>query len=193
MKVSRRPGEDPRGLDAAREAIGDGADLYVDANGALGHKDALAWAERFAGDWGVTWFEEPVTSDDIEGLRLVRDRGPAGLDVAAGEYGFVLADFRDLLLAGAVDCLQADVTRCGGITGLLRVGTLCEAHKVDLSSHGAPAASVHAFAAVPRARHLEYFHDHARIERMLFDGVPEPNAGTLAPDRSRPGLGLELR
>src|SRR5207248_3896307 len=156
------------GLDAARGAIGD-AELYVDANGAFGRKEALAWAERYASEWGVTWFEEPVSSADLEGLRLLRDRGPAGLDIAAGEYAYVPRDFVNLL--GAVDCLQADVTRCGGITGLLAVAGLAAAHGIDVSAHCAPAISAHAFCAVERLRHLEYFPAHVRAERRLFDGV----------------------
>jgi L-alanine-DL-glutamate epimerase-like enolase superfamily enzyme len=193
MKTSRDPQRDPERLDAARKAIGDRAELYVDANGALGRKEALYWAERFRFDWNVSWFEEPVSSADLDGLRLLRDRGPAGLDIAAGEYGYVLADFRNLLNAGAVDCLQADVTRCGGITGLLRVIGLAEAHNIELSAHCAPAASAHAFCAAARLRHLEYFHDHVRVEAMLFDGTLEPAGGALRPDRSRAGLGLELK
>jgi L-alanine-DL-glutamate epimerase-like enolase superfamily enzyme len=191
MKVGRDPDRDPARLDAAREAIGDDVELFVDANGAFTVKEALAWAERYALEWGVTWFEEPVSSADADGLRLLRERGPAGLEIAAGEYAYVPADFRHLL--GAVDCLQADVTRCGGITGLLTVAGLCDAFDVDLSAHCAPAISAQAFCAVGRLRHLEYFHDHVRIERMLFDGVPEPEGGVLRPDRSRPGNGLELK
>jgi len=191
MKVSREPERDPARLDAAREAIGPDAELYVDANGALSRKDGLAWARRFHDDWGVSWFEEPVSSDDLEGLRLLRDEGPPGLDVAAGEYGYVAPDF--VRLAGVVDCLQADVTRCGGITGLLEAAGIARGRQLDLSGHCAPAVSTHAFAAVPNLRHLEYFHDHVRIEQMLFDGVPEPDGGELRPDRSRPGLGLELK
>jgi L-alanine-DL-glutamate epimerase-like enolase superfamily enzyme len=191
MKVGREGERDPQRLDAAREAIGPDAELYVDANGALSRKDALGWAWRFAEEWGVTWFEEPMSSDDLEGLRLLRDEGPPGLDIAAGEYGYVTPDF--VRLAGAVDCLQADVTRCGGITGLLRAGGVAAARELDLSGHCAPAASAHAFAAVPNLRHLEYFHDHVRVESLLLDGVPEPDGGALRPDRSRPGLGLELK
>ena len=190
MKVSRDPSEDPARLDAAREAIGD-AELYVDANGALARKDALAWAWRFRDEWAVSWFEEPVSSEDVEGLRLLRDQGPPGLEIAAGEYAYVLSDFARL--AGAVDCLQADVTRCGGITGLQQAAAVAAAHGLDLSAHCAPAISAHAFAAVPNLRHLEYFHDHVRVEATLFDGVPEPEDGALRPDRSRPGLGLELK
>jgi L-alanine-DL-glutamate epimerase-like enolase superfamily enzyme len=139
----------------------------------------------------VTWFEEPVSSADFEGLRLVRHGSPGGLEVAAGEYGYVLADFRNLL--GCVDCLQADVTRCGGITGLLQAAGLADGNGLDVSGHCAPQLSAHAFCAVPNLRHLEYFHDHVRIESLLFDGVLQPEDGGLRPDRSRPGHGLELK
>jgi L-alanine-DL-glutamate epimerase-like enolase superfamily enzyme len=191
MKLGRRPKEDPARLDTAREAIGPDTELFVDANGAFSRKEALGWAGRYARDWDVRWFEEPVSSADFEGLRLLRERGPDGLEIAAGEYAYVPADFRNLL--GCVDCLQADVTRCGGITGLLGVAGLSEAHQLDVSGHCAPALSAHALCAVPRLRHLEYFHDHVRIERMLFDGTLEPEGGRLRPDRSRPGHGLELK
>jgi L-alanine-DL-glutamate epimerase-like enolase superfamily enzyme len=191
MKISREPERDPERLDVAREAIGDEVELFVDSNGALTRNQALDWAFRLHRGWGVTWFEEPVTSADFEGLRLLRERGPGGLEIAAGEYGYVLADFRNLL--GCVDCLQVDVTRCGGITGLLQAAGLANADGLDVSGHCAPQLSTHALAAVPNLRHLEYFHDHARIEPLLFDGVLEPENGELRPDRSRPGHGLELK
>src|SRR6266480_1712662 len=124
MKISREPERDAERLDAAREAIGDEVELFTDSNGALNRTQALEWAHRLRRDWDVSWFEEPVSSADFEGLRLVRENGPAGLDIAAGEYAYVLTDFRNLLEASAVDCLQADVTRCGGITGLLQAGSL---------------------------------------------------------------------
>jgi L-alanine-DL-glutamate epimerase-like enolase superfamily enzyme len=193
IKVGRSPDDDPARLDAARAAIGDATALYVDANGAFDREDAVAWAGRYAEQWAVTWFEEPVTSADLDGLSLVRRRAPEGLDVAAGEYAFVPADFRNLLEAGAVDCLQVDVTRCGGITGFLRAAALADHYGLDVSAHCAPQASAHVCCAVPRFRHIEYFHDHVRVERMLFDGVLEPEGGALRPDRSRPGHGLELR
>ena len=191
MKISREPERDPERLDAARAAIGDEAELYVDSNGALAPKQALDWAHRLRREWGVSWFEEPVSSADVEGLRLVRENGPGGLDVAAGEYAYVLADFRNLI--GIVDCLQADVTRCGGFTGLLQAAGLAAGFGREVSGHCAPQLSAHALCAVPNLRHLEYFHDHVRIESLLFDGVLEPEQGELRPDRSRPGHGLELR
>ena len=193
LKVGRHPEEDAKRLDAVREAVGDDTEVFVDANGALSRKQALAWAYRFHDEWGVTWFEEPVSSADFEGLRLLRDEGPPGLDVAAGEYVYVLRDAVNLVQAQAVDCLQLDVTRCGGITGFLEAAGLGPVFGLDISGHCAPQLSAHVLTACPRLRHLEYFHDHDRIEHMLFDGCLEPAGGALRPDRSRPGLGLELK
>jgi L-alanine-DL-glutamate epimerase-like enolase superfamily enzyme len=192
MKVGRDPARDPHRVQAAREAIGPGVQLFVDANGALTRKQALAMAQVFAG-FDVRWFEEPVSSDDLEGLRLLRDRGPAGMDIAAGEYGFDLVHFRRLIEAGAVDVLQADATRCGGLTGFMAAAALCQAHGLPLSSHCAPALHVAACCCAPTAVHMEWFHDHVRIERMLFDGAPGPKRGLVRPDHARPGLGLVFK
>lgn len=191
MKVGRDPAADPKRVRAAREAIGADAQLFVDANGAYTHKQALAEAALFV-EQGVSWFEEPVSSDDLEGLHLIRERAPAGMDVAAGEYGYTLHYFRRMLESQAVDVLQADASRCS-ITGFLRTGALCEARQLELSGHCAPSLHLHPACALHVTRHLEYFHDHARIEQMLFDGAVVPKNGVLYPDRSRPGMGLELK
>ncbi len=165
-------------------------EVPVYGSGGYTRKQAVRLGRAFA-DHGVTWFEEPVSSDDLEGLREIRDQVEP--DVAAGEYGYDLAYFQRMLRAGAVDCLQADVTRCGGITEFLRVGALAAAHGVQLSAHCAPAASAAPCAAVHMFRHLEHFADHERIESLAFDGVLDPKDGVLRPDRSRPGTGLELK
>ncbi|MFO0578817.1 MAG: enolase C-terminal domain-like protein [Polyangia bacterium] len=192
MKVGRQPDEDPRRVRAARQAIGPDTELFIDANGAYTRKEALRIADSVAAS-DVRWFEEPVSSDDLLGLRLVRDRAPAGMAIAAGEYGYDPPYFQRLLDAGAVDVLQADATRCRGISGFLHTGGLCEAAQTPLSAHCAPSVHAHPACALPRCCHLEYFHDHARIEHLLFDGALTPRGGALTPDRSRPGLGLELK
>jgi L-alanine-DL-glutamate epimerase-like enolase superfamily enzyme len=188
MKVGREPERDPERLQAAREAIGEGVELFVDANGAFTRKQAVRWAGRYAG-FGVTYLEEPVSSEDLDGLRLVRDS--TELDIAAGEYAWRLAEVERLL--GAVDVVQADVTRVGGITAMLSVDGLCKARSLPFSAHCAPAISAHVCCAMEAAVHIEYFHDHVRAERLLFDGTLDPRDGALEPDRSRPGLGLELK
>lgn len=175
----------------AREVLGD-APLFVDANGAFGPKQALAVAESFP-DLDVTWFEEPVSSDDLEGLTLIRERAPAGTDITAGEYGWDTPCFRRMLEAGAVDVLQIDATRCQGYSGFIVAAALAQAWHRPVSSHCAPALHLPVCCHVPNTVHMEYFHDHARIESRLFDGVPPVRDGRLAPDGTSPGNGLTLR
>jgi len=192
MKVGRRPADDLRRVREAWQAIGKEPRLFVDANGAYSRKEALRFAAQFQ-EVGVSWFEEPVSSDDLAGLRVIRDQGPPGMEIAAGEYGYDANYFRHMLEAGAVDVLQADATRCGGITGFLQAAALCTARSLQISAHTAPSVHMHVCCAVPNAAHVEYFHDHVRIEDLLFDGARQPIHGELAPDLARYGLGLELR
>jgi L-alanine-DL-glutamate epimerase-like enolase superfamily enzyme len=174
----------------AREVIGPDTELYVDANGGYTAGQAVRVADCMA-TYGVSWFEEPVSSQDLAGLAAVRRQVLP--DVAAGEYSWSLADSARLIDAGAVDCLQLDVTRCGGITEFLRGSALAAAHNLQVSGHCAPNLHARAGIAVPNLRHVEYFHDHQRIERMLFDGALDPDGGVLTPDPDQPGLGLALR
>jgi L-alanine-DL-glutamate epimerase-like enolase superfamily enzyme len=174
----------------AREVIGPETELYVDANGGYTTGQAVRVA-GLMGDYGVTWFEEPVSSQDLAGLAAVRRQVLP--DVAAGEYSWSLADSARLVEAGAVDCLQLDVTRCGGITEFLRGSALAAAHNLQVSGHCAPNLHARVGVAVPNLRHVEYFHDHQRIEQMLFDGALSPDGGRLTPDPDQPGLGLTLR
>ena len=192
MKIGRDAAADIHRVSLARQVIGEKVQLFVDANGAYTRKQALAQAYRFA-EYGVTWFEEPVSSDDLEGLRLIRDTGPAGMNIAAGEYGYDAWYFRRMLNAGAVDVQQADATRCAGITGFLQADALCASHSMPLSAHTSPSLHAHACCGAQRAINVEYFYDHARIERMAFEGALEVTGGVLRPDLSQPGFGLVLK
>jgi L-alanine-DL-glutamate epimerase-like enolase superfamily enzyme len=192
IKVGRDKQADPERVKLVRSLVGHDVDVMVDGNGAYVPAEALEWAARFR-DQGVRYFEEPVTSDDLAGMAFVRQRAPAGMAIAAGEYGWNIPYFHHMLEAGAVDILQADVTRCGGVTNMLRVDGLCKARSMPSSAHCAPAISAHVCCAMETIIHIEYFFDHYRIERMLFDGTLDPQQGCLTPDRSRPGLGLEFK
>jgi L-alanine-DL-glutamate epimerase-like enolase superfamily enzyme len=191
MKIGSDPDHDLKRVSAARDAIGNAA-LFVDANGALSRKQALLFARRFE-ELDVRWFEEPVSSDDLEGLRFLRDHAPAATEIAAGEYGYEQFYFRRMLAAGAVDVLQADATRCGGYTGFLRAAALADAFSIPLSAHTAPALHLPVCCALPGLRHIEWFYDHARIEQHVFEGAPVPKNGAIAPDLDRPGHGLVFR
>jgi len=190
MKVGRDHRRDVARVTSARAAIGPDCALFVDGNGGYGVSEAIAIAREYA-RLGVTWFEQPVDHRDLAGTRRVREHAPPGMAIASGEY---IADTADAApVAAAVDVLQADATRCGGYTGLLAIDGFCEVNRMPLSTHCGPALHLHAAAACLRLRHMEYFHDHVRIEHMLFDGVVAPVAGTLRPDRSRPGHGLAFK
>jgi L-alanine-DL-glutamate epimerase-like enolase superfamily enzyme len=175
----------------ARKVVGDDVELYVDANGAYGRKQAIRMGKAMSEEYSVTWYEEPVTSDDLVGLREVRDQ--CSIDVAAGEYGYSPWYYGPMIAAGAVDCVQADVTRCGGVTGWLAVAHLAQASNLQISGHCAPNLHASVAIAAPNLRHLEYFHDHVRIEQMLFDGTLSPEGGALRPDRNAPGHGMVFK
>jgi L-alanine-DL-glutamate epimerase-like enolase superfamily enzyme len=192
MKVGRDPSADPQRVAAARKAIGQDAQLFVDANGAYTRKQALELAGRFA-EARVTWYEEPVYHNDLEGNRFVRDHAPSIMEISNGEYGYAPYDFQRIITAGAADVLQADVTRCGGYSGFLAVDALCEANNLPLSSHCAPYVTLPAAACAKMLRHIEYFHDHVRIEQLFFDGARDPQNGALRPDLERPGIGIEFK
>lgn len=192
MKVGTEPQRDAARVEAARRAIGDSAGLMVDANGAYGARQAQHLGMCFAGQ-RVDWFEEPLSSDDLVGLRTLRAHLPSPIELAAGEYGWDVRYFERMLAGRAVDVLQADATRCGGYTGFLAAAELCRAHQVPLSAHCAPALHAPIALAAPALRHLEYFHDHARLERLAFDGIAELVDGALVPPGSRPGHGMTLR
>jgi L-alanine-DL-glutamate epimerase-like enolase superfamily enzyme len=192
MKIGAQPDEDLDRVRAARDAIGSDTELFVDANGAYSARQATWFAQQFA-DTGVTWFEEPVSSDHLADLRSIRHRAPGNMEIAAGEYGYDCFYFRRMLEAEAVDVLQLDATRCKGFTGFLQGAAIAASFGCPLSAHCAPSLHMHVACAVPGFRHIEYFHDHARVEQMLFDGFIAPVGGRLTPDRSRPGLGLTFK
>lgn len=173
---------------AARRTIGDDAELYVDANGAYQRKQAIR-VMRDAADLDVRWYEEPVSSDDLPGLGLVRNQVLP--DVAAGEYGFDLVYFHRM--APYVDCIQIDVTRCGGISEFQRAAAVAAAAGLEVSAHCAPHQHLPVAAAVPNLRHIEWFHDHIRIETMLFEGAVAAKGGMATVNLTEPGNGLALR
>jgi L-alanine-DL-glutamate epimerase-like enolase superfamily enzyme len=192
MKIGREPERDATRVKSARKAIGKKTKLFVDANGAFTPKQALNFAKNIS-EQNVSWFEEPVSSDDLCGLNFLREHAPAKIEIAAGEYNYGLGQAQKMLDARAVDVLQADATRCG-VTGFLQMANLCDAFQIPLSAHTAPALHAHLCCTANRAEHVEYFHDHVRIERMFFEGATTKHKnGFLRPDFSQPGLGLQFK
>lgn len=191
LKVGRHPDDDPRRVALVRRALGDGPELFVDANGAHRPREAVSLARRYT-ESAVTWYEEPVSSDDLAGLRYVRDQLAGAMDVTAGEYGWTPWGLAALAISGAVDVVQPDVTRCGGFTGFAAIAATCDALQIPLSAHCVPQLSAVVGLSARRLLHIEWFHDHVRIERLLLANPPAPERGELAPRRDRPGHGLVL-
>jgi L-alanine-DL-glutamate epimerase-like enolase superfamily enzyme len=177
-------------VELVRDVVGPGCEVFVDANGGYTVGQAVRVGRRLD-ELGVTWFEEPVSSDDLAGLAQVRLA--LDTDVAAGEYGYDLPYFHRMVEADAVDCLQVDVTRCGGYGEWLRAAAVAAGRGLQVSAHCAPNAAVHVAAATPNMRHIEYFHDHARIEDLLFDGALSPAGGSMTPEIGAPGNGLTFK
>jgi len=193
MKIGGQPAKkDINRVAFARKIIGDNNELFVDANGAYSVIEALQQASRF-GQYNVTWFEEPVSSDDLKGLYQIRQKCQPELAITAGEYGYDQFYFQKMLTADAVDVLQLDATRCMGITGLIKSYHLAESFHVPVSAHTAPAIHLHPLLTMEKAIHIEYFYDHSRIEDLFFEGNAKVKNGKLLPDSSRPGLGISLK
>ncbi len=185
----RRTDRDIARIRQTRSRIGADVELYVDANGAYTPKQAIRLMAEVA-DAGVVWFEEPVSSEDLAGLRQVRDQVHA--DVTAGEYGYDLTYFAKLCAADAVDCVQIDATRAGGYTEWHRIAAVAAGHQLQVSAHCAPNLHAHVGVATQNVRHLEYFSDHVRIEQLMFDNTLDPAGGQLHPHPHLPGHGMEL-
>ena len=128
------------------------------------------------------WFEEPVSSDDLAGLAAIRESAPAGMEIAAGEYGYTVTIPQD---AGGPRGRRAasgcDPLRRGH--RLFAGRRLCEAFISIFPDTARRLCISMSPARRPALRHLEWFHDHVRIERMLFDGAPVPRNGA---DPARP-------
>ena len=172
----------------ARRVIGDSVELFVDANGGYTPGQARRLGAAYD-DLGVTWFEEPVSSESLHHLRDLRSA--LRCDIAAGEYLSSAREALAMCSADAVDCLQLDVTRCAGVTGWIRAAAVADAHGLQVSGHCAPAMHLAVAASVPNLRHLELFADHQRLEALLFDGVPVAAGGTITPP-DLPGNGYRL-
>jgi len=178
----------------ARERLGAAATIMVDAHASLDAATARRLANRIE-PYDVAWFEEPVSPDDLAGMAAVRRS--TDIPVAAGERAFTRYDVRDLIEAEAVDVVQPDVARAGGLTECVRIASLASAHGLRATPHGwgdavTYAASIHLAMATPNCRRLEVSQGHLPLTADLFEEDFDIRDGRVhAPDR--PGLGFTLR
>ncbi len=184
------PDIDLQRVAAARELIGDGGRLMLDANNAYSVAQAVAVGQAMAA-YHPAWFEEPVAVDDLEGLAEVRRR--LAIPVAVGENHHSRWQFREILERQAADVLQGDPILMGGITEWLRLAGAASTRPVELAPHNSTAINVHLGAAFPQVSTLEYFAPEADIFNfhVFIKNPNRPVAGELeAPER--PGHGVVL-
>lgn len=182
---SSDPGGDADKLTQVREMLGDDIWLGVDANQRYDASTALAMGRFFEEEIGVDWFEEPLPCEDVEGhVRLVEK---LETPIALGENLFGSDEVERYLAAGAVDVLQPDVTRVGGLTPFLKIATLAEQHHRPVAPHLMPEVAVHLACGLPNVKMVEYM-------PWNYPAFVEPPAivqGQIVPP-ARPGLGLEI-
>lgn len=179
---------------AARERLGPEVELMCDAHGTFTVSEAKRFCHMIR-DCDLTWFEEPVSSDDKPGLAEVRRS--SHVPIATGESDYTRFDFRDLIDLRAADVLQPDLAVCGGISEAVRISALAATYNLQFVPHlwaGALAfaAGLHVAAASPASRILEY---SVGANPMLHDLVEEEWTvvdGTLAIPEA-PGLGVTVR
>jgi L-alanine-DL-glutamate epimerase-like enolase superfamily enzyme len=183
---SPNPETDAERVSRIREAVGEDVWLGVDANQRYDFATALSMGYFFEEEIGADWFEEPLTCEDVEGhVRLAEH---LEIPIALGETLFGRNEFSSYLARNAVDVLQPDVTRVGGLTAWLKIASLADLHHRPLSPHLMPEIGVHLACGLPHVRAVEYM-------PWLFPAFVEPPAivnGQLMPPK-RPGLGLEVR
>lgn len=162
LKIGRGIATDLEHIAAARDAIGPGVPLYLDVNCGYDVETAIALARELPA-FDIGWLEEPVPPDDPAAMAAVRRASP--VPIAAGENDFTLRSYEQLVEADAVDFLQCNIGRAGGVSGLLAVGRLAARAGLKLAPHGVGgcanvAASVHA------CRAAEGFHSY-EANRLL--------------------------
>ncbi|HBZ43228.1 MAG TPA: mandelate racemase [Maritimibacter sp.] len=179
--------EDVARVKAVRDAVGDAAELYIDANCSLDPASAM-WLTDHLKPYDIAFFEEPVRGNDCTRLADVRN---TGMRTAAGQNEGQLFRFRDLITTGAVDVIQPNVVICGGFTVGQKVAALAEAHQVQLANGGAfPFHNMHLHAGLATGGLVEWHLVSVEMGRALFRDLPDRDGQTLRlPDR--PGLGFE--
>ena len=193
MKIGKDMGkserEDIERVAAVRKAVGDDVALYVDVNSGYYAKQAIYMCKEFE-QYQVGWIEEPVLADDLTGLAEIRRA--VSIPVATGEEEYTKQGFKELISGGAVDIVQPDVQRIGGVTEWMKVARLAEAFGLPMAPHAAQLVHLHVACAIPNLKAVEYMNHYLEADRLWYTEFPEPRDGMWSPYPDKPGLGLEL-
>jgi len=185
-------------IKTARDTVGPGVEIMVDAGGSEqfwphGYKWALQTARMLA-NYDVVWFEEALPPDDLEGFIELRRHAP--VPIATGEVLTRRQSFRPYIERRAVDVVQPDCTKCGGISEAIRIAWLAYENNVLYVPHGwntaiGLAADLHLTAAVPVAKYVEYLTPTPYIDELIVNPF-KPDAEGFLHVPTTPGLGIQL-
>ena len=193
MRLGRTEAYDMAAVEAVRRGIGPDGDVLVDGS----HRYTLETAERlghFLAEQKVFWFEEPFPPEDIDSYAALRGR--ISVPLAAGENDFGVQGFRELVRANALDILQPDACRAGGVTESIRVGRLAAKANLRIAPHTwsdavALVANAHIVAALPNAITVEVDQSgNPFIEELLSEPLRIEDGLLRLPEA--PGLGIDL-
>ncbi|MGH7817319.1 MAG: mandelate racemase/muconate lactonizing enzyme family protein [Candidatus Binatia bacterium] len=193
IKVGFDLDQDIRIVSAVRQELGKDFIVMTDANQGYSVDVGIKAAQAFA-DCGAFWLEEPLFVEDIEGHATLREKGRT--PIAVGENLHMTYAFENFILRGAVDFIQPDVARAGGITEIRKITALAAKHNVPVSFHTwgdgvALAASVHLSAALRDSIVMEFDYTYNPLrEELLREPFKVENGCLIPPDK--PGLGIEL-
>lgn len=193
LKVGRDFRSDARNIGAIRDAVGDEVEILVDANQSLSRVDALRLLEVLEGH-GCYWFEEPISIDDIAGHTMLR-AARRSVRIATGENLYTRYAFAELARHDAIDVLQADVSRAGGITEVHRIAQMASCVGVDWNPHTfndmiTVLANLHLVVASPHPAMFEYDVTHNDLMARLTGSALELRDGRLHCPPG-PGLGVD--
>jgi L-alanine-DL-glutamate epimerase-like enolase superfamily enzyme len=189
MKVGQKDLlEDLERVKLVRKAIGPDVDLALDVNNGWSFGTAARMARKRE-EYDIYWREELILADEMDNLvKLARE---TSIPIAVGENHYTKWEFKELMERGAVEIVQADILKCGGVTEFIKIAAMADAHGLPVCPHHTEYIDAALVASVPNGLFHEYIHEFFQpIGQILIDPI-SPNNGEISPS-SKPGFGIEL-
>jgi len=189
MKIGRKdPNDDLQRIKLVRETIGPNVDLALDVNNGWSLITAIRMAKKLE-QYDIYWLEEPILADEIDNLAKLADE--TSIPIALGENHYTKWEFKELMERRAVEIVQADILKCGGVTEFIKIAAMADAYGLPVCPHGSAYISVPVVAAVPNGLFSEYIQGiHDPMGQVFIDPIKARN-GEVIPS-NKPGFGIEL-
>lgn len=189
MKIGRRdPDDDLERVKLVREAIGPDVDLALDVNNGWSVKTAIRMAGKLE-KYDIYWLEEPILADEIDNLSRLADE--TSIPIAVGENHYTKWEFKELMERGAMEIVQADIGKCGGVTEFIKIAAMADAYGLPVCPHHTEYVDAPLVAAIPNGLFHEYIREWFGPMGQLFVDPIKPENGEISPS-NKPGFGIEL-